>query len=900
MSTERSLIRSSYTSLPRSGINIVIPNEQNNKRQFQPPTGNRATSSTLPSPRKSKLSLIEGLSTLERQRQAAQQDSFVNNYDSVHGVIPDNIVSPSSQEIPTKTPTEYRPVTTTDRYITYSSSANNLPTKRASSTFSNDTAEDNLPNGPPNIKQLSRLNSERSINDYPKHGNVIYDAASVSSRGQSKYKRDSRSIRSASQDGYGEGLPDYQTLAWATSRDSRNFTYDTNRRQSDQLNDQDQLSIGSRGHIILVSDRPGSGRRKNSARSSGHPSGMHIRDDGYHVATLPSRDHRSNRHRLRDDPFDSSGYISVAQRPSRQPSVTGRISSATSSVRSAGSSQKYSLTIEDAVNMLKSDNPMHCINAAAHLQHACFNNDQVKATVKHLGAIPHLVRMVDNDNEEVQLSAIATLRNLAYGKANDESKAAIFRYLGISVLANVLKRTGSPHVREEIARLLWNLSTLEIAKEQMLNLTLDILAKLIDDHSVSTAEGNLSDTQWPTIYANATGTLRNLSSTANLSSRQMMRRMDRLMIALLSVIHSSVQRKDYDSKCVENSVCILRNLSYNLEEEVDDGLDIADGYKKIKHKRRSIVSKMFSDRKSNLAAKSIILSENNRPVKGVAILWQTSTIEDYLALLFESRNVDTLEAVAGAIHNLTACNWRFSGHIRYVIRREKGIEILTDLLQFDDEKVFAAIVTALNNLALDEYNKDIIGELALNKLMDKLPGRNSHLNLTDISLCCLLKTLCVLMYKNNKNVHRLMESGVLPHLTALCMVRSGHGKDIIKAANSLLFTLWQNKSMRSSIKKANWDLKSMKKSLKESANLPDVIHVRSTDIPDTLPDEQDQPDQSTTNQTLNTNNAHYGTMTRRSKSRSEEYPHDPIPENDRKFCPYLSSAAKDTVSLILY
>ncbi|EDV21851.1 uncharacterized protein TRIADDRAFT_13097, partial [Trichoplax adhaerens] len=460
--------------------------------------------------------------------------------------------------------------------------------------------------------------------------------------------------------------------------------------------------------------------------------------------------------------------------------------------------------IEDAVNMLKSDNSIHSINAAVHLQHACFNNDGVKATIKRLGGILHLVRMVDSKNEEIQLSAIATLRNLAYGKANDESKGAILRHKGIPVLANVLRRTGSPHVREEIVRLLWNLSTLEAAKEQLLNLTLDVLAKLIEDHSISAGEGSLSDTQWPTIYANATGTLRNLSSSTNLSSRQMMRKLDHLINALITVTHLSVQRKDFDGKCVENSVCILRNLSYNLEEEVDHGLDIAEGYKKIKLKKRSVLGKIFNDRKTNLEAKSVILPENNRNIKGIAILWQTSTIEDYLAILQEGRNTDTIEAVVGAIHNLTACNWRFSGHIRYVVRREKGISILRDLMQFEDEKVFTAVVTALNNLALDEFNKDLIGDIALSKLIDRILGRNNQFTLTDISLCSLIKALCVLMYKNSKNANRLVDSGILPHLTVLSRKNSGRGRDVIKASNSLLFTLWQYKHIRSSIKKAKW------------------------------------------------------------------------------------------------
>lgn len=46
------------------------------------------------------------------------------------------------------------------------------------------------------------------------------------------------------------------------------------------------------------------------------------------------------------------------------------------------------------------------------------------------------------------------------------------------------------------------------------------------------------------------------------------------------------------------------------------------------------------------------------PVEGVELLWQPEIVKSYLLIMAEAANPETLEASAGAIHNLTACGWR--------------------------------------------------------------------------------------------------------------------------------------------------------------------------------------------------------------------------------------------------
>ena len=55
----------------------------------------------------------------------------------------------------------------------------------------------------------------------------------------------------------------------------------------------------------------------------------------------------------------------------------------------------------------------------------------------------------------------------------------------------------------------------------------------------------------------------------------------------------------------------------------------------------------------------------NRPVvlRGYRLLWQPEVIQIYLPLLSDCSNPETLEAAAGAIQNLAACEWEVKSGI---------------------------------------------------------------------------------------------------------------------------------------------------------------------------------------------------------------------------------------------
>lgn len=115
-------------------------------------------------------------------------------------------------------------------------------------------------------------------------------------------------------------------------------------------------------------------------------------------------------------------------------------------------------------------------------------------------------------------------------------------------------------------------------------------------------------------------------------------------------------------------MCVLRNLSYRLEEEVDRNkyLDTdldPDRPDRTIYGGPDQTTAGFFSRKSKKKGKGDRMP-GDRPganaKEGVALLWQPETISPLLTVLADSENAETLEAAAGMIHNLTACSWRVS------------------------------------------------------------------------------------------------------------------------------------------------------------------------------------------------------------------------------------------------
>ena len=115
-------------------------------------------------------------------------------------------------------------------------------------------------------------------------------------------------------------------------------------------------------------------------------------------------------------------------------------------------------------------------------------------------------------------------------------------------------------------------------------------------------------------------------------------------------------------------MCILRNLSYRLEEEVDRNkyldtdLDPDRPDRTIYGGPDKTTASIFSkkSKKKGQSNRTALDRGGQNAKEGVALLWQPETLSPLLTVLADSTIAETLEAAAGMIHNLTACSWRVS------------------------------------------------------------------------------------------------------------------------------------------------------------------------------------------------------------------------------------------------
>uniref|UniRef100_A0A1A8IG21 Armadillo repeat gene deleted in velocardiofacial syndrome b n=1 Tax=Nothobranchius kuhntae TaxID=321403 RepID=A0A1A8IG21_NOTKU len=437
-------------------------------------------------------------------------------------------------------------------------------------------------------------------------------------------------------------------------------------------------------------------------------------------------------------------------------------------------------------------------NAAAYLQHLCYENDKIKKDVRQLKGIPVLVGLLDHPKSEVHRKACGALRNISYGKDN-ENKVAIKNCDGIPALVRLLRKTNDMEVRELITGTLWNLSSYEPLKMVIINHGLQTMTnEVIIPHSGWEHEPNEDskprDAEWTTVFKNTSGCLRNVSSDGA-EARRRLRECEGLVDALLHALQSAVGKKDMDNKSVENCVCIMRNLSYHVHKEVPG----AEKFQKPSALQAPGSAGPQRKKKDDAGC------FGGKKAKGFELLYQPEVVRLYLSLLTESQNYNTLEAAAGALQNLSAGQWTWSNYIRATVRKEKGLPILVELLRSDSDKVVRAVAIALRNLSIDRRNKDLIGSYAMRDLVSNLPSGQQRpaKNLEEDTVVAILNTIHEIVTDSSENARSLVQALAIEKLVAIN--RTSQSARETKAASHVLQMVWSYKELRNALTKDGWN-----------------------------------------------------------------------------------------------
>ncbi|KAG9467194.1 hypothetical protein GDO78_015441 [Eleutherodactylus coqui] len=180
-------------------------------------------------------------------------------------------------------------------------------------------------------------------------------------------------------------------------------------------------------------------------------------------------------------------------------------------VGSAPVASEVPMTLERAVSLLQdSTTSTQLLTAAAsYIQHECFQKAEARKRVYTLHAIPKLIRLLSNSNEDVQRAACAALRNLVY--EDNDNKLEVCEQNAMPILLKRLKDSQDLETKKQITGLLWNLSSSDQLKVMLIRDALQTLNNSIIIPGSGWKDGEYSKNELMSdgdIFYNATGCLR--------------------------------------------------------------------------------------------------------------------------------------------------------------------------------------------------------------------------------------------------------------------------------------------------------------------------------------------------------------------------------------------------------
>ncbi|XP_029111892.1 plakophilin-3-like [Scleropages formosus] len=380
-----------------------------------------------------------------------------------------------------------------------------------------------------------------------------------------------------------------------------------------------------------------------------------------------------------------------------------------------------------AVNYLSTSEADLQVLGAAYIQHECYHNNEAKSQVRQMKGIPALVHLFNSESQEVQRYATGAMRNIIY--ENMENKTALIDAGGIPQLVSALKEPDD-ELRKNITGILWNLSSKDSLKEKLAK---DTLGELTEKILVPLSQSKDSERiqQSPSevdIFYNTTGCLRNLSSV-NEKTRTQMRETRGLVDSLVSYIRNCIENGSAEDKGVENSMCVLRNLSYQLYNEMPPSVIMRlEGPSRGQDSSRGDAigcftpqSKKAKDRQNQDLS---LFAAVAKDPKGQEWLWHPQVVGLYNRVLQRCEmNTVTREAAAGALQNITAGEKRWASVLsRTALEQERMLPLLLDQLRTHSDQELRSLTGFLRNLSRHTKDKGDMATKVVNILVSKLPS----------------------------------------------------------------------------------------------------------------------------------------------------------------------------------
>ncbi|XP_062051042.1 plakophilin-2 isoform X1 [Lepus europaeus] len=468
------------------------------------------------------------------------------------------------------------------------------------------------------------------------------------------------------------------------------------------------------------------------------------------------------------------------------------------------------MTLERAVSMLGADHtPLPRIPAAAtFIQHECFQKSEARQRVNQLRGIPKLLQLLKVQNEDVQRAVCGALRNLVF--EDNDNKLEVAELNGVPRLLQVLKQTRDLETKKQITGLLWNLSSNDKLKNLMITEALLTLTESIIIPFSGWPEGDYPKANGLLdfdIFYNATGCLRNMSS-AGPDGRKVMRRCDGLIDSLVHYVRGTIADYQPDDKATENCVCILHNLSYQLEAELPErySQNIYTQNRNIQTDNNKSIGCFGSrSRKVKEQFQDMPMPEEKSNPKGVEWLWHSIVIRMYLSLIAKSVRNFTQEASLGALQNLTAGSGPMPTSVaQTVVQKENGLQHTRKMLHVGDPSVKKTAVSLLRNLSRILSLQNEIAKETLPDLVSIIPDTVPTTDLLTETTASACYTLNNIIQNSYQNARDLLNTGGLQKIMTISAGDAYAPNKASKAASVLLYSLWAHTELHNAYKKAQF------------------------------------------------------------------------------------------------
>ncbi|XP_041835978.1 plakophilin-1 [Melanotaenia boesemani] len=486
-----------------------------------------------------------------------------------------------------------------------------------------------------------------------------------------------------------------------------------------------------------------------------------------------------------------------------KPSITEVKSKTKGSSGVNGHSGVADITLKEAVEFLFSEDEKYQHCGASYIQHNTFIQDKAKEEVLKLNGIPPLVGLLRSSSSQVSHTATAALRNLSF--KSDSNKEEIHHCGGITEAVAQLRDSDSVELHKQLTGLLWNLSSADDLRPDLLKIALPVLVERVVVPYTTDSNQTNSISKDSEVFFHTTGCLRNLSS-AKQSSRQTMRKCRGLVDSLVTYVKDCVDAGKPDDESVENCVCILHNLTFQLEAEAPALFSRITALAKTVNRSHSQSNSSpvgcFSSQSKSTEHEhhfDFPIIEDPRP-SGAGWLIHSKTLQSYLSLLGSSQREETQEACCGALQNLTAHEGIVSSVMsQIIVQKLNGLQVITPLLKSNRINLQRNTVALVGNLTKNPNLHSAIGRKALPELLGLLSEGTMGGNESDDTLAMACQTVSCLILKEPEMSKQFLNNNVIKSLNDLS--QNIYFPRSSKSAAVLLYKIWSDKDLQSYLKK---------------------------------------------------------------------------------------------------